>query len=301
MNNKAVEDDKKVKYNIKNGLTKPLYVYVIIGILLLVVIILLVALLLGGSKNNELVEPPISVVDNNNGKLTDNEVKRIYQEEMPFIESDTLLINTYSTDKVTISTGNNSFFRAFAFLKIQFKDGDITSYKDSNGLEMCADVGCTFDNMYKQGWYMYDAALLQEKAKYLYGTEIDNGDFAEYIGVYNTYKDNYYYHKVIAQSNLLSYHYREFVSYEVVDDTLYINDKYLYIYGVLDSRRENYSVTIYGDSTKNNKIGSGTYLVADNLVDFIVPNYDRKKVNYRHAFKKADDGHWYWISSEPVK
>ena len=46
---------------------------------------------------------------------------------------------------------------------------------------------------------------------------------------------------------------------------------------------------------------SGLIASADNLIDLIVPNYDRLKVTYKHGFKKAQDGHWYWVSSEQVK
>ena len=55
------------------------------------------------------------------------------------------------------------------------------------------------------------------------------------------------------------------------------------------------------DSAKKKSLGKGTYLEADNLVDFIVPNYDRKKSNYKHTFKKSSEGNWYWVSSEPIQ
>ena len=80
-----------------------------------------------------------------------------------------------------------------------------------------------------------------------------------------------------------------------------LTDKYLYITGKLDDRKANYDVIIYGDSAKKVTVGTGKYVVADNLVDLIIPNYDRKKVTYKHGFKKAQDGHWYWVSSEQVK
>lgn len=58
-------------------------------------------------------------------------------------------------------------------------------------------------------------------------------------------------------------------------------------------------VVIYGYFYKKILLSTGKYVV-DNLIIIIVSNYDRNIV-YRLGFKKAQDSHWYLVSSEPVK
>lgn len=294
-----MEENKEIKKEIvKNKI--PMYVY-IVGIVVVLLLILIIALVVTFNSDEEVpVEGP-KVEEQDTGKLTEANVKKIYNEALPIVDENSIGTNVYYVDKITVSNANASNLRAFAFSKIQFKDGDIQPRLNNDGTQMCAEEGCTFDNMLKSGWYKFNASLLQEKAKYLYGVEIENGEFSEKSGTNTTYNNGVYEHGIVKSSSVLSYHYREFVSYEVVEDTLYVIDKYLYIYGTLNDRKDNYQITIYGDSAKKTKLGSGTYLVADNLIDFIVPTYERKKVSYKHAFKKAADGHWYWISSEQLK
>lgn len=291
----------------KEKLVIPIQVYVVvcIGILLISIIVGMVIAKDNKEKpeesnNNTKVEEKVPETDKN--KFSDKDAKKIYETKLPFVGHYVMQENLYTTSKVTYENANKSYLRAFAFQNIKFSEGQISSYVNEDGTLMCEtdEIGCDFDSLLSEGWYVFDQALLQESAKKLYGREISNGDFKEYLESGATYKDGKYYHNQGGGSNFLSHHYREYVSFELKDDTLYINDKYLYIYGELDARNEHYLVTIYGDSAKKNKIGTATYLDADNLVDFIVPTYERKKSNYQHVFKKDEKGNWYWVSSEPI-
>ncbi len=302
-------DNNEFKFEIRKTDTNkkiniPMYVYIVGGVVLVLIVFIVALAVMAGSDEEVPVDPPKveeNVGDKDVNQFTESDVKKIYNEALPFVDEEVVGTSTYYVDKITVSNADSSYLRAFAFKNIQFKEGDINPVTNEDGTQVCADEGCTFDSMLKQGWYTFNSSLLQEKAKYLYGVEIENGVFSENIGSYTTYNNGIYTHGTGGGSTVLSHHYREFVSYEIDGDTLYVTDKYLYIYGTPDSRGDNYLITIYGDSAKKTKLGSGTYLVADNLVEFIVPTYDRKKVTYKHAFKKAADGHWYWISSEPVK
>lgn len=306
MDNQYNNEINNVNEEEKEKLVIPIQVYVVgcIGILLISIIVGMVI----AKNNKEKEETPKETtkveekVETNKDEFTDSDAKKIYEDKLPFVGHYVMQENLYTTNKVTFDNANKAYLRAFAFSKIKFSDGQISTYINADGTKMCEteEIGCDFDSLLNNGWYVFDQSLLQESAKKLYGRDISNGDFYEYLEAGATYKDGKYYHNQGGGSNFLSHHYREYVSFELKKDTLYVNDKYLYIYGELDSRKENYLVTIYGDSTKKNEIGTSTYMESDNLVEFIVPTYERKKSNYQHVFKKDSSGNWYWVSSEPI-
>lgn len=296
-----VEREEPVK---KKILTKiPMYVYIIGGVVI-AILVLIIALVVVANGDEEVPQDPAATqgtVNKDDYKFDDESAKKIYESKLPFVGHYVKETNTYNVNKVTFDTLDKGYLRAFAYLNINFKYGDLKAYTEAGIVSSCEEDSCKHHNLLKTGLYAFDAKLLQDSALKLYGKEIENGDFNEYLTTGATYKDNVYYHTANSESNYLSYHHREYVSYEIVENTLYVFDKYLYIYGELDSRSDNYNVVVYADSAKKKSLGKGTYLEADNLVDFIVPNYDRKKSNYKHTFEKSSDGNWYWVSSEPVK
>ena len=306
-NKEIIQEDIK-KENVKKNITKkkiPMYVY-IVGIVVVLILILIIALAVMANSDEEVppVEQPV-VEENVNDKdlttLTENDVKKIYNESLPFI-SDYVGTTIYHTDKMTVSNANQSFLRAFSFSKIAFNEDNVMAPINEDGTEFCIENDCSYEALLSKEWYRFNSSLLNEKSIYYYGVSIAHGDFSEYPHYIVKYSNDMYQHEVVDfEYDDLSYHHREYVSYEISEDTLYITDKYLYITGKLDDRKTNYDVVIYKDSAKKVTIGSGKYVVADNLIDLIVPNYDRLKVTYKHGFKKAQDGHWYWVSSEQVK
>ena len=288
----------------KKSLPKlPMYFYIIAGVVV-AILVLIIALVVVANGDEETPKDSTNTQETagkDDGKFNDASAKKIYESKLPFVGHYVNETNTYNVGKVTFETIDASYLRAFAYLNIDFKDGDLKAYNDQGIIENCEDESCKHDALLKSGLYSFDAQLLQDSAKKIYGKEIVNGDFNEYLTTGATYKDNVYYHNAKSESNYLSYHHREYVSYELVENTLYVYDKYLYIYGELDSKSDNYNIVVYADSAKKRSLGKGTYLEADNLVDFIVPNYDRKKSNYKHTFEKSSDRNWYWVSSEPVQ
>lgn len=305
--NKEILNDE-IKREIKKEQPKkkiPMYVFVI-GIVAVLLIVLIVSLIVMANGEEEVpFEEPPKVEENIKDKdlttLTVEDVKKIYNESLPYL---TNYVGTtiYQTNKVTVSNADLSFLRAFAFSKISFNTNNVLVPINEDGSEFCIENDCSYEALLNKGWYRFNASLLSDMSNYYYGSSIMNGDFSEHPDYIVKYKDDMYQHEVKDfEYSELSYHYSEYVDYEVSEDTLYILDKYLYVTGKLDDRKTNYNVVIYGDSTKKQTVGTGTYVVAENLADLIVPNYDRKKVNYRHGFKKAQDGHWYWISTEQVQ
>lgn len=300
--NENILDNKEIQSTNQMKKRVPLY-FCIAGIVVVLLFIFIVSLVvMANSEEKEVGEPPKveekeELVDLN--KITNEEVIEIYNGSLPFIE-DYEGGNIYSTEKVSITNADKRFLRSFAFSKIEFKEGDLLPYLREDGTEMCDEDGCTHQELLDEGWYRFSSTLLQEKAKYYYGTDIENGSFNNELFAGIEYVDNMYKRSVVGGKIMLSSHYREFVSFEVIEDTLFVYDKYLYIYGENDDRGDHLLITVYGDSMKKNKLGSAKYMDSENLVDFIVPTYERKKANYKHTFKKAEDGHLYWISSEPV-
>ena len=308
--NKDIVETKKDEVKRDKKITKiPMYIYIVGGIVI-AVLVLIIALVVTVSGDEETPTEPVKeeeVINKDDKDLTDKDVKKIYDEALPFVGHYVFEVNMYSTEKITFDNADKGYLRAFAFQKTKFKEEDVSPilYEDGTPiLEFCEEDECTdwtYEDLIDSEAFMFNASALQETAKRLYGREIAHGDFNVFLEAGGTYKDGKY--EFISQGgiNILSHHYREYVSFELVQDTLYIYDKYLYIYGELDDRAENYNVEVFADSAKKKSLGKGVYLDANNLVDFIVPTYERKKANYKHEFKKAADGHWYWISSEPVK
>ena len=302
-----MEENKEIKKEEKSNIHKkkiPIYLY-IIGIVVVLLLILIISLVVVSSKAKEEVETPPPKVEEpitppSISNLTEEDAKKIYQETLPFIKN-YVGASIHHIDKMTVSNANTNFLRSFAFSKIDFKEGDLQPYINDDGTPKCIGDTCTLTALLNDGWYRFSPTLLQEKAMYYYGSEIDNGDFSDEINANVMYVDNMYSRSIASTEKILSHHYTEYVSYEVSGDLLFVTDKYLYIHGKLDERKEHYLITIYGDSSMKTTIGSGKYIDASNLVDFIVQTYERKKVTYKHAFKQAIDGHWYWISSEQVK
>lgn len=299
--NKEIKKEEVKKDNKKKI---PMYVY-IVGIVVVLLLILIISLVvMVNSGDDEVVEEPPKVEEPvtppSINSLTETDAKKIYEETLPFIKN-YVGASIHHIDRMTVINTNTNFLRSFAFTKIKFKEGDLLPYINDDGTLKCVGETCTLTALLNDGWYRFSPTLLQEQAKYYYGTEIPNGDFSDEIIANVMYIDDMYARSIASNERILSYHHNEYVSYEVVGDTLFVTDKYLYIYGELDERKENFNVTVYGDSSKKTKIGSGVYLDAGNLIEFIIPTYERKKVSYKHEFKQAADGHWYWISSEQVK
>ena len=192
----------------------PMYVYIIAGVVvaILVLIIALVVVANGDEETPKDSTTTQETTGKDDDKFNDASAKKIYESKLPFVGHYVNETNTYNVGKVTFETIDASYLRAFAYLNIDFKDGDLKTYNDQGIIETCEDDSCKHDALLKSGLYAFDAQLLQDSAKKLYGKELVNGDFNEYLTTGATYKDNVYYHNAKSESNYLSYHHREYVS-----------------------------------------------------------------------------------------
>ena len=220
-------------------------------------IVLLLAMALsayGGYRYYEYrnIEPKEKTEENASvAKLSDTEVKDIYAKKIPIIETYGESPNTYQSTKKDISNMDLSYLRAFLYTKIEFKDGDIEPFPsdDTTGYHV---VG--FEDLYADGWFIFDASLLQEQSKIYLGQEIENGNFDEWAGSGATFQNDKYYHSAGGATTVLTNHLREFISYEQDKDTITIKDDYLvYFY---DTATNTY--TVYNSSEQTTAVASFT-------------------------------------------
>ena len=235
--------------------------------------------------------------------LTESEVKNIYSTRVPILDKNLNDANAYQNKKIDVNNLNESLLRGFAFWNIDFKEGDITSFVNEDGSLMC-DEYCSFDDLWGEGWYIFDAKLLQDSAKELYGREIPNGDFADSVGSGATYTNGEYHHSAGGGTITAIKYYREFVTYEEVDDTLVVTDKFIKFVVEPNDSAEDYVVKVYTDSnnvtlidTTNSKYDA----YDEEFESSVIASYKDKMVQYKHTFKQDDNGNWYWVSTEPIK
>ncbi len=258
--------------------------------------------------NNDVNKEPEEPVQEESG-ITEDLIKEIYEKKLPVINDYAFQTSVYTTEKVTVENANLKYLRAFAFNNIEFKERDLLPFINEDGSEMCDEyTPCDFKSLLSEGWYRFDAKLLQEQAKKLYGREIENGEFYESIASGAQYLDGYYVHSQGGGTNAYAGSYRNYVSYEIIDDILYITDEYLYVrgeYKLDENANEIVIVIVYTDSELKNALGTEKYVEKSNEKDSIrnqvINDYGSKALKYKHAFKQNTDGTWYWISTEPVK
>lgn len=266
----------------------------------LALIVLLAAMALsafGGYKYYEyrnVEQEDIEEIEEENKNLTEKEVKDIYDKKLPIMEWYGETPNIYQSSKKDINNMDLSFLRAFLYTKIEFKDGDIEPFpSEGTTYEV---VG--FEDLYNDGWFIFEPSLLQEQAKIYLGQEIENGDFAEHVGSGATFQNGKYYHSMGGASSIIPSHLREFISSEQKDDTLTIKDKYIVYYYDTSS----FTYTVYNTSEQTTPVATFTLqqeMTDEEVKNHILSTYEVYLKEYTHTFKKDNNDNWYWISTEP--
>ena len=109
-------------------------------------------------------------------------IKKMY-EFIPMIDSNKISKNAYQDSKVTKEDLPTEFLLECAYSKLDLSE------EDKQPID-----GMTIDS----GWYTFDADLLQEKAKEMYGTKIKNVNFEIGYGKSCSYQNsnNRYFYSV---------------------------------------------------------------------------------------------------------
>ena len=210
---------------------------------------------------------------------------------MPIMETYGEKPNTYQSTKKDINNMDLSYLRGFLYTKIEFKDGDISSY-------LPEDAGKDFEYLHQNGWFKFKPELMQEQAKKYFGQEIENGDFEHHIGSSGKFENGEYIHSMGGSTFTYTNHLRQFVSYEQEKDTLTIKDNYLVYY--FDSQTNTY--TVYNTSEKVTPVATFTLdkeMTNEETNAYMLNTYEVYLKEYTHTFKKDDKDNWYWVSTKP--
>lgn len=198
--------------------------------------------------------------------------------------------NVYQDKKITLKEMKNDFLLMCAFRKLSLKNEDKKQISDEYGLET--------------GWYSFDANILQNKVKELYGenANIPNQSFDDGAGLACNYHDGLYDVTTGGGSNEGLIPVSKLVEAYSQNNEIYIITKNATFVYTAESEKG----SLYTDSTLTSKIKDykdEKYIIMDGnkIAEDIIKNDEEKMVNYKHTFKKDTNGNYYWVSTEPIK
>ena len=197
--------------------------------------------------------------------------------------------NAYQDKKITINELQNDFILSVAFTKLSLKNEDKKKISDEYNVD--------------SGWYSFDANILQNKVKELYGENVNipNQTFDDGAGAVCSYSNGEYMYSVGGGSNESLMPVSKIVETYSQNDEIYIITKNT----TFVSNAENEKGSLYTDSTLANKIKDyqdEKYIAMDGnkIAEDIIKNDEKIMINYKHTFKKDTNGNYYWVSTEPI-
>lgn len=134
-----------------------------------------------------------------------------------------------------------------------------------------------------------------------------NSNWENYTGcsAYLNYNNDCYYLSVFegGGKGTSEYGYAEIQKAEKGQEYLCIYDKYIYVDFInVDLNEGDSKIHIYTSANKTNDIGTeteiGNYGERTITVSNLYKKYENQLKTYKHTFKKADSGSYYWLSSE---
>ena len=233
-------------------------------------------------KSNDTNEKEIKKIDTN-----DELIQKLYSY-IPAIEYK-IQKNAYQDKKITINELQNDFILSVAFTKLSLKNEDKKKISDEYNVD--------------SGWYSFDANILQNKVKELYGENVNipNQTFDDGAGAVCSYSNGEYMYSVGGGSNESLMPVSKIVETYSQNDEIYIITKNT----TFVSNAENEKGSLYTDSTLANKIKDyqdEKYIAMDGnkIAEDIIKNDEKIMINYKHTFKKDTNGNYYWVSTEPI-
>lgn len=235
------------------------------------------------TENNNTIENLTKKIDTNNELI-----QKLYNY-IPAIDYK-IQKNAYQDKKITLNELENGFLLRVAFTNLSLKNEDKKKISDEYDLDT--------------GWYSFDANILQNKVKELYGknTNIPNESFDDGAGLQCNYHDGLYDvtsgggtgEGLIPVSKIVE-------AYSQNDVICIITKNATYIF-----TEENKNGSLYTNSTLTNKIKdykNGTYSTMDGnkIAEDIIKNDEDMMSKYKHTFKKDTNGNYYWVSTEPIE
>lgn len=205
---------------------------------------------------------------------------------------------TYAEDKITYDKIEAETRLCLAYQKAEIKDTETGTMKATKKKETCTENGMTFriDEDSKECSYTkVKKEIIDNSYKKLYGKKIENNEEFRVDNTHICYlKDDYYY---CGLSETFTYTLgNESLIYRVIDkatekkNTITIYDYFIKLNG--DNCFKNYTT-----NTENTEC-TNQYKNQKDINYKFMKNYGTK---YKHTFKKANDGTYYWVSSEPIQ
>ena len=197
-------------------------------------------------------------------------------------------VNAYQYKKATKEDLPQECLLGYAFTQLSLSNSDVELIEGTFSVE--------------DGWYSFDADLLQQKVKELYGENIENGDFEYSISSSCFYENGKYRSSSGRSAENQFCSIREIERAYETDENLYIEDKYIGI-DIDDIEK---TCKLYTNSQMNNIVKQLNYkdfmkISYENRENEIKNNYGDLMTKYKHTFKKNSDGDYYWYSTEPIK
>ena len=222
-------------------------------------------------------------------------------------------MDAYRSEKVTIGNIDNKVILSRGFsnkgtLLVQGKNAflDPTASSPTDSILNPSGEG---------PWYYFTLELMEQTVKRIYGKNatITHEEFDFFggvascsIGEYNNV-DMYHYSYGGGGGPYYETNVQELVSAVKVNNEIYLYDRNLYLVeDIADGNKEKsgYNFDFYDCCEKNNLVkhffvsyDEYTAITKENLIEVVK---DVMK-SYKHTFKQAEDGTYYWYSTEPVE
>lgn len=231
------------------------------------------------SQNNNPSTNATQTTINTNDEQIAKLYKYIPAQDLNLIEK-----NAYQNQKITADNISSEYLLKNAFKNLEIKDSDKKAYGD---------------------WYKFDAKLLQAKVKEMYGKNIENREFNIDAGEGCGYENGEYLYSVGGGSSEESRNIRKIQKAYKEGENICIEDKYLYL-EIKDSE-EDTEAKLYSSSDATKLVANLNNtqelysMNKEQSNENIINQYGSQMSTYKHTFKKANDGSYYWYSTEPVK
>lgn len=232
------------------------------------------------SKNREAELEKISL------DINSEHIKKLYNY-IPVVDENKIERNAYQSKKVISNNLSNEYKLMYAFKNLDLKETDKQPFSTEMDLST--------------GWYSFDANILQNKIKEIFGdnSNVSNANFEIGYGAECSYSNGKYSYSVGGGSGEYIQNIRKIQEAYQENDIIYIIDKYM----ILQSNEE--KNVLYADSDSTQLITEVEDIVAQKdekeILKELINNYYESMKEYKHTFKKNIDGTYYWYSTEPMK
>jgi len=205
---------------------------------------------------------------------------------------------TYAEDKIEYKDVNSETRICLAYQKANIEEPELITLKATKKKNTCTEDGMTIKKDAESNTCSVSKIkrnVIDESYKKLYGKDIEDNDSFRIDNLNICYlKDDYYY---CGLSETFTYTLgSESIIYRVMQKAVE-KGRDIVIYDYFVKINENTCFQNYTTTTVNEKC-------TDEYTDKKDINYNFMKkygTEYKHIFKQADDGSYYWVSSEPVK